>query len=271
MFAFNNFISKFVSMYPEEGMGKIISVVNQKGGVGKTTLTFNLAWGLADRNYNVLALDNDPQGNLTSAFGESPEKLDRTILNIYQDSNIEPYEINPRLHFIPANIHLAKIADSDFEIIFKLKEALLKYLSYDLIIIDCLPSFGYLNMAALNASDLVLIPTNPSPFALSGLVDLMQTINKTKTRLNNDLQVLGILINLVEGRTTTLGNELEQALRNDYGDIIFDTVINKSIKIEESPVFHKSIMDYAPNSKSAKQYENFINEFVKRLKNEQKS
>ena len=252
-------------------MSIIISVVNQKGGVGKTTLTFNLAWGLADKGYNVLVLDNDPQGNLTSAFVEAPEKLKSTILNLYQGSNIEPYEINTRIHFIPANIHLAKIADSDFEIIFKLKESLFQYGSYDLIIIDCLPSFGYLNMAALNASDFVLIPINPSPFALSGLVDLMQTIEKTRSRLNNNLQILGILINLVEGRTTTLGNELEQVLRNDYANKIFDTVINKSIKIEESPVFHKSIMDYAPNSKNAKQYINFINELIMRLKDEQKS
>ncbi len=207
------------------------------------------------------------KSNLTSAFIDDPENLKKTILDIYKDDIISPHEISNELHLIPSNIHLAKIADSDFEIIFKLKEAFMKYDKYDLVIIDCLPSFGYLNMAALNASDHVLIPTNPSPFALSGLVDLLQTIDKTRNRLNGDLKLLGIVLNMVEGRTTTIGNELEQVLRNDYKEAVFNTIINKSIKIEESPVFHKSIMEYAPGSKNAEQYKNLIDELLSRLKN----
>jgi len=162
-------------------MAKIVAVVNQKGGVGKTTISFNLAKGLAFKRYRVLVIDNDPQGNLTSAFLEEPEDLNSSVLDIYREKEVIPRAIDENLHLIGSNIHLAKVADGDFEIIFRLKEALVKWEDdYDLIIIDCLPSFGYLNMAALNASDQVLIPVTPSPFALSGLVDLLQTIDKTK-------------------------------------------------------------------------------------------
>jgi len=250
-------------------MTKIISVVNQKGGVGKTTISFNLAKGLVEMDLKVLAIDNDPQGNLTSTFIDDPDQLASTILDIYQEKSVIPFEIHSRLHLIGSNIHLAKVADSDFEIIFKLKEGISRYKSnYDFIIIDCLPSFGYLNMAALNASKYVIIPTTPSPFALSGLVDLFQTIDKIRKRLNPELIILGILINLVEGRSTTIGEELEQLLRNDYGDLVFEVAINKSIKVEESPVFHKSVMEYAPKSKNAKQFNKFITEFLMRLNNE---
>lgn len=249
-------------------MAKIISIINQKGGVGKTTITFNLAKGLSKKGYRVLVVDNDPQGNLTGAFLEDPTKLSANVLDFYHEKNVEvrPEEIEEKLHLIGANIHLSKVSDSEFDIIFRLKEGLDKVKpGYDFILIDCLPAFGYLNMAALNAADYVLIPTKPAPFALSGLKDLLTTIDKTKKRLNQKLEVLGIVLNLIEGRTTTMADELEQVLRNTYGQLVFKTKINKSVKVEESPTFYKSIMEYDPSGKLAGQFDMLLSEFLSRV------
>ena len=245
----------------------IIAIANQKGGVGKTTIAFNLAKGLAKRQYKTLAIDNDPQGNLTGAFLDNPTTLRADILNIYEKDipKLAPHPIDKNLSLIGANIHLSKIADSDFEVIFKLKEGLepIKEM-HDFILIDCLPSFGYLNMAALNAADFVLIPTKPAPFAFMGLKDLFDTIDKAQRRLNKGLKVIGIVLNFVEGRKTTMGSELEDVLRSSYKDLVFQTRLNKAIKLEESPSFSQSIMEYDPKGKTSHQFKELIDEFLRR-------
>ena len=248
----------------------IISITNQKGGVGKTTITFNLAKGLSAKGYNVLAIDNDPQGNLTSALLEDPTQLKATsdIIQIYnnEQKNIEPEKIAKNLYLIGANIHLSKISEKDFDVIFQLKEGLNAFKKkFDFILIDCLPSFGYLHMAALNAADKALIPIKPAPFAFAGLKDLFDTIAKTQKRLNPDLEVLGIILNLVEGKQTTMGSELEETLRENYGALVFETRITKGVKLEESPSFLQSIMEYDPKGKQAQQFKGFIKEFLKRF------
>jgi chromosome partitioning protein len=249
----------------------IVSITNQKGGVGKTTISFNLSKGLSAKGYKVLAIDNDPQGNLTSAFLEDPTQLNEyaDIIQIYNDNDakIEPQKISKGLYLIGANIHLSKISEKDFDVIFQLKERLsLIKNQFDFVLIDCLPSFGYLHMAALNAADKALIPIKPAPFAFAGLKDLFETIAKTKKRLNPDLDILGIILNLVEGKQTTMGAELEETLRENYGNLVFESRITKGVKLEESPSFYQSIMEYAPKGKQAQQFKNFINEFLKRLK-----
>lgn len=249
-------------------MTKTIAVINQKGGVGKTTITFNLAKGLAEKDSRVLVIDNDPQGNLTGAFLNDPTKLKANVLDLYSSERVKitPERINENLFLIGSNIHLSKISDGEFDIIFRLKEGLetIKQ-GYDFILIDCLPAFGYLNMAALNAADFVLIPTKPAPFALAGLKDLLSTIGKVKKRINPDLRVLGIVLNLIEGRKTTIADELERVLRDEYGSLIFTTKLNKGVKMEESPTFCQSIMEYDPSGKLAGQFQSLLDEFIQRI------
>lgn len=242
---------------------KIVAVTNQKGGVGKTTIAFNLMRSLADKGFKVLAIDNDPQGNLTDSFLENGVELTADIMDLYSGKTVYPQKIDNNLDLIGANIHLAKIADQDFEVIFKLKEGLEQINNpYDFIIIDCLPSFGYLNTAALNAAESVVIPTKPSQFGLAGVTDLLDTIEKTQKRLNPKLNVLGIVLNLVEH--TVICSEFTNVLRETYGNLLFETEISKSVKMEECVTLNQAVTTYDPKSKSAEQLHAFVDEFIKR-------
>ncbi|MDD3051411.1 MAG: ParA family protein [Candidatus Cloacimonetes bacterium] len=249
-------------------MGKVISVINQKGGVGKTTIAFNLAKGLAKKGNTILAIDNDPQGNLTSAFIGSHQKPAADILNFYKNQAeiVIPQTIDNNLYLIGADIHLSKVSDSGIDVIFNLKEGLDRMKNrYDYVIIDCLPSFGYLNMAALKASDYVLVPTKPAPFSLEGLRDLFDSVEKAKKRFNPDLKIIGIVLNLVEGRKTIIGEEIEQVLRDKFGDLVFTTKISRATAIEESPSEQKSIVEYSPESKHADLFNQLVDELLERM------
>jgi len=251
---------------------KIISIINQKGGVGKTTISFNLAWGLALKNNKVLILDNDPQGNLTSAFLDDPSTVKANVISFYQGNGktVKPHTLHKNLDLVGTDIHLARITEkNNFDMFYKLKEALEPFnKKYDYIIIDCLPSLGVLNIAALMASTHVLIPSTASHFALSGLTDLLEVITNTKKRANPDLKVVGILMNMVGGRATNIAQEIENLLRKRYKELVFSTVIHKGVKMEESPAFNQSIMEYEPNNKLAKEFKKFINEFLRRIEND---
>jgi chromosome partitioning protein len=186
-----------------------IAIADQKEGVGKTTITFNLAQILATKRLKVLAIDNDPQTNLTSSFLENPAELKSNILDAYNSRNLNPIGISKNLCFIGSNISLLMIAEQDFQIVFNLKEALEELRksfvrkpskSFDYVIIDSLPSFGHLHLAAVGAADYVLIPVKPAPYSLAGLKDLLVTIKKAKKYFNPRLKILGIVINQVGGQ-----------------------------------------------------------------------
>jgi len=257
-----------------------IAIANQKGGVGKTTVTFNLSHAIASKpRTNVLAIDNDPQGNLTSSFLEDPSKMTANILDSYDNKSIQPMQVSKNLYFIGSNIGLSTIAEREFRVIFKLKERMEMFRrlnieesaihysgQFDYAIIDCLPSFGHLHLAALNASDYVLIPVKPAPYALAGMNDLFETIKRTQKYFNPRLKILGIVINQVDGRKPIIEREMEKVLRETYKNLVLKTKIRKRVKIEESPAFQKSITDYDPKGPSAEEFETLTNELLRRIK-----
>jgi len=244
-----------------------IAVTNQKGGVGKTTLAFNLSSGLASMGYKVLVIDCDPQGNITVSFIH-PKDLRSNILSIFQEkeNSLSPQKIRENLWLAGANIHLAKVErDTQFDIVYRLREALenLKD-SFEWVFFDCPPSLGYLTLNALNAADTVLIPIQPSYYPLEGTSDLIETITKVQKRLNNELKILGFVLTLFDTRTT-LSREVEETLRKGFKNLIFDTKITKSVKLEEAPAHKQSIFEYAPKSKSVAQFQELVEEFLERM------
>jgi len=250
-----------------------IAITNQKGGVGKTTISFNLSHILADAHkQKVLIVDNDPQGNLTSSLLDDPSKLHAHSLKAY---NVEPFRsmhISENLHLLGSDITLAQVAERDFQVIFNLKESMKRIDEstegggFDYVVIDCLPSFGHLHLAALNAADFVLIPVNPSPYALAGMKDLFLTIESARKHFNPALKVIGIIINQVDGRKPVIEREMAQVLRETYGDLVLKAEINKRVKVEESPAFQKAITAYDPNGPAAGEFNAMVVEIIHRIK-----
>lgn len=247
----------------------IIAISNQKGGVGKSCITFNLAMELAGQGFRTLIIDNDPQGNLSSVFFDSPEEIKSNINNIYSSNDYQPtpQNVSRNLDLIGADIRLAMVIQNELDIIYRLKESLNRIKKkYDFILIDCLPSFGHLLTAAFNAANYVLIPVKPSPFDIYGLNDLLLSINNIKKRINPDLDILGIILNMVDGRKTTLADMLEQNIRSSYNDLVFSGTIPKSVKFEECLLNKESVINYAPNTKIASEFHRFFQEFLTRVK-----
>ncbi len=250
-------------------MGKVISVANQKGGVGKTTTTVNLCTILAKKNKKVLLIDADPQGNATSGLGIEKEieysTYDILVNDIEMEDIIEDTMIK-NLKICPANMNLA---GAEVELVpmmsreQRLKEKLEKIKeTFDYIFVDCPPSLGLITLNAFTASDSVLIPVQCEYFALEGLGQLLNTINLVKKHLNKQIKIEGALLTMYDIRTN-LSNQVVKEVKKYFGDKVYKTVIPRNIRLSEAPSYGMPITEYDSKSKGAKSYMKFAKEFLK--------
>ena len=258
-------------------MGKVISLVNQKGGVGKTTTSINLSSSLGYLGKKVLLIDSDPQGNSSTGLGVNRSNVELGIYDVIMgNADIKDTIIKTKfknLSVIPAMINLAGTdielvqrgsKDQEFKMGEQLKNALDKIRDkYDFIIIDCLPSLGLLTTNALAASDSVLIPVQCEFFALEGVTQLLNTIIMTQTSLNPKLDIEGVLLTMLDGRTL-IGLEVVEDVRKFFKEKVFNTIIPRVIKLAEAPSHGKPILEYAPESKGAEAYINLAKEVIER-------
>ncbi len=251
----------------------IIAIANQKGGVGKTTTSINLSSGLAREGFKTLLLDCDPQCNSTSAFFSSEDTQNSTFsLFLKNDTESEALIRETKvtnLFSIPSSIHLAKVERSltaEIDAPLKLKKSLSKFKkNFDFIIIDTPPSLGLLTVNALIASDTVLIPITPSPWSIEGVQDFMDTFKSVKETFNEKLKLLGVLITMYDSRTLLAKESLEQ-IKNIFGTLIFNEIIHRSVRLEESPAYKEDIFSFAPSSTGAESYKKIVKEVISRAK-----
>jgi chromosome partitioning protein len=241
---------------------RITAMANQKGGVGKTTTTINLGAALAETGERILLVDMDPQGSLGVGLGIEPHGLDVTIYNLLMQDGATPDDalVETRvtdLHLLPANIDLAAAELLLVQEVAR-EQALQRVLDrlryrYDRILIDCPPSLGLLTINGLTAADGVIVPLECEYFALRGMSLLMQTLERVRDRLNPRLELEGIIATMFDTRTLHTREVLER-VRDAFGDVVFDTIVTKTIRFAEAPVAGEPILTYAPRSRGADAY-----------------
>ena len=251
-------------------MGKSIAIFNQKGGVGKTTTNINLAACLAMKGKRVLVLDIDPQGNTTSGLGISKKGLEYTSYDLLIEEDLETvntiYKTGvENLDIIPASVDLA---GAEIELVQlegrekRLKKALEQVKRYyDYIFIDCPPSLGLLTINALTAVDSVLIPIQCEFYALEGVSQLVSTIDLVQKGFNPDLVIEGVVLSMFDGRTN-LSIQVVEEVKKYFGQKLYSTVIPRNVRLAEAPSYGMPITTYDPNSKGAKAYVAFAEEFL---------
>lgn len=252
-------------------MGKIIAIANQKGGVGKTTTSINLAASLAVLEYKTLLVDADPQANSTSGIGFDPRAIKTSIyeclVNDVTAKEVIQATDTPNLDLLPAHIDLV---GAEIEMInleereYKMKRLLDEVKDdYDFIIIDCSPSLGLITINALTASNSVIIPVQCEYFALEGLGKLLNTIKIVQTRLNTELEIEGILLTMYDVRLR-LSNQVVEEVRTHFHDLVFDTIIQRNTRLSEAPSFGISVIMHDASCKGAINYLNLAREILEK-------
>ena len=256
----------------DHGPARVVAMCNQKGGVGKTTTTINLGAALAEFGRRVLLVDFDPQGALSVGLGVNPHELDRTVYNLLMDRGVEAEDIllktnTPGMDLLPSNIDLSA---AEVQLVGEVarEQTLDRGLAsvvgdYDYVLIDCQPSLGLLTVNALTAADGVIIPLECEFFALRGVALLMDTISKVTQRLNPELELDGILATIYDSRTTH-GREVLARVVEAFGDRVFHTVINRTVRFPETTVAGEPITSYASKSTGAAAYRQLAQEVLAR-------
>ena len=252
-------------------MGKVIAIANQKGGVGKTTTTVNLAASLGVLEKKVLLIDGDPQANATSGLGINVDEIEIGTYQLLEHTQPAEKTIlktsSPNVDLIPAHIDLVAI---EIELVDKdQRESMLKFAieglreKYDYILIDCAPSLGLLTLNALTAADSVIIPIQCEYFALEGLGKLLNTIKSVQRIHNPDLDIEGMLLTMYDSRLR-LSNQVVEEVKKHFSDMVFDTIIQRNVRLGEAPSYGESIIKYDASSKGATNYLNMASELLKK-------
>lgn len=250
----------------------VIAIANQKGGVGKTTTAINLSAALACAGKRVLLVDLDPQANSSLTF-LAHDEFDLTVYEFLTDKQTSSADVIrhtrlPGLDILPSRISLAKFESKligEFDAPFRLKDKMDGIgNAYEYVVIDTPPTLGLITVNALVASDYLIVPIQPSYFALEGTDDLLDTVEKVRSRPNPNLKVLGVLITLLDKRTT-LAKDIHEQIKGVFGEKVFETVISKSVRLEESPAYKESIFTFAPTSSGAIEYAKLCEEVMSRV------